>query len=65
MKYRRYRRMTEEEQRAKFGFSQLDLMKKGEWLLPPYNEMFEIQSLISEDLDYKDLTEEEKETLKS
>jgi len=55
MKYRKYRRMTEKEQREKFGFSDLDLIKNGEWLLPPYNEIFNRESFISEDFDSEGL----------
>jgi len=49
--YRRYRKMTEEEQKEKFGFSEADLIKEESWLAPPYSDLFESECLVSVDSD--------------
>ena len=47
--YRTYRKLTQEEQKEKFGFCEMDLIKEGSYLLPPYNEIFEHGCLVAED----------------
>ena len=47
--YRRYRNLTQEEQKEKFGFCEMDLIKEGSYLIPPYNEIFQLGCLVAVD----------------
>lgn len=50
--YRRYRKLTQEEQKEKFGFCEMDLIKEGSYLIPPFNEVFQNGCLVAEDTDH-------------
>ena len=47
--YRRYRKLTQEEQKEKFGFCGMDLIKEGAYLAPPFNKIFEHGCLVAVD----------------
>ncbi len=47
--YRTYRKLTQEEQKEKFGFCEMDLIKEGCFLIPPLNEVFNDGCLVAED----------------
>lgn len=53
--YRTFRKMSDEEQRKKFGFSATDLIKDEAWLVPPFNELFEHACLVVEDRIVEDI----------
>jgi len=57
--YRTYRKMSDDEQKEKFGFSETDLIKEGAWLAPPFNELFEHECLVA---DNRIVEDDEKET---
>lgn len=47
--YRTYRKLTQEEQKEKFGFCEMDMIKEGCFLTPPYNEIFTHECLVAVD----------------